>query len=70
MSGVVDALTTRRPVRARPWDAGPEVTARDAGALRWIAEQYTARLDVAAVVLGRLSPAGPAYTALARASLT
>jgi hypothetical protein len=28
-------------------------------ALRWIGEQYTARLDVAAVVLGRLSPADP-----------
>jgi len=44
--------------RARPWDAGPEVTARDLIALRWIAEQYTARLDVAAVLLGRLSPVG------------
>jgi hypothetical protein len=28
-------------------------------ALRWIAEQYTARLDVLAAVLGRLSPAAP-----------
>jgi hypothetical protein len=45
--------------RARPWDAGPEATARDVAALRWIGEQYTARLDVAAVVLGRLSPADP-----------
>jgi hypothetical protein len=44
--------------RARPWDAGPEVTARDLIALRWIAEQYTTRLDVAAVLLGRLSPVG------------
>jgi hypothetical protein len=44
--------------RARPWDAGPEVTARDLTALRWITEQYTARLDVAAVLLGRLSPVG------------
>ena len=44
--------------RAHPWDAGPEVTARDLIALRWIAEQYTARLDVAAVLLGRLSPVG------------
>ena len=43
---------------ARPWDAGPEVTARDLIALRWISEQYTARLDVAAVLLGRLSPVG------------
>jgi hypothetical protein len=45
--------------RARPWDAGPEATARDVIALRWIAEQYTARLDVLAAVLGRLSPAAP-----------
>jgi hypothetical protein len=45
--------------RARPWDAGPEVTQRDLLALDWIAEQYTARLDVAAVLLGRLSPVGP-----------
>src|SRR6266699_1205961 len=44
--------------RARPWDAGPEVTARDLTALRWITEQYTTRLDVAAVLLGRLSPVG------------
>jgi hypothetical protein len=38
---------------------GPEATYRDAVALRWIAEQYTARADVAAVLLGRLSPAVP-----------
>jgi hypothetical protein len=44
--------------RGRPWDAGPEVTARDLVALGWITEQYTARLDVAAVLLGRLSPIG------------
>ncbi len=50
-------MTTIRH-RARPWDAGPEVTARDLTALRWITEQYTARLDVAAVLLGRLSPVG------------
>lgn len=36
-----------------------ETTTRDALALRWIAEQYTARADVVAVVLGRLSPAEP-----------
>jgi hypothetical protein len=36
-----------------------EATSRDALALRWIAEQYTVRADVAAVVLGRLSPAEP-----------
>jgi hypothetical protein len=55
---VAELLTPPVP-RARPWDAGPEATARDVAALRWIGEQYTARLDVAAVVLGRLSPAGP-----------
>ena len=46
-----------RPRRARPWDAGPEATARDLAALRFVGEQYAARLDVLAVVLGRLSPA-------------
>ncbi len=55
---VVEVPTPPVP-RTRPWDAGPEVTARDATALRWIAEQYTARLDVAAALLGRLSPADP-----------
>jgi hypothetical protein len=35
---------------------GPEATLRDALALRWIAEQYLVRADVAAVVLARLSP--------------
>ena len=48
---------SHRPDRARPLDAGPEVTARDVVALRFVGEQYTARLDVLAVVLGRLSPA-------------
>jgi hypothetical protein len=43
--------------RARRWDAGPEATARDVAALRFVGEQYTARFDVLAVVLGRLSPA-------------
>jgi hypothetical protein len=46
-----------RPRRARPWDAGPEVTARDVAALRFVGEQYAARSDVLAVLLGRLSPA-------------
>jgi hypothetical protein len=46
-----------RPRCARPWDAGPEATARDLAALRFVGEQYAARLDVLAVVLGRLSPA-------------
>jgi hypothetical protein len=52
-------VRSRRLGRARAWDAGPEVTARDVAALRWAAEQYTARLDVLAAVLGRLSPAAP-----------
>jgi hypothetical protein len=43
--------------RTRRWDAGPEATARDLTALRFVGEQYAARLDVLAVVLGRLSPA-------------
>jgi hypothetical protein len=55
---VADVLTPRTP-RTRPWDAGPEATARDLAALRFVGEQYTARLDVLAVVLGRLSPAQP-----------
>jgi hypothetical protein len=42
--------------RARPWHAGPEATARDLAALRFVGEQYVARLDVLATVLGRLSP--------------
>ena len=37
-------------------DRGPELTRRDALAMNWIGEQYGARLDVAAVLLGRLSP--------------
>jgi hypothetical protein len=42
--------------RARRWDAGPMPTGRDLAALRWIGEQYTVRLDVAGVLLSRLSP--------------
>jgi hypothetical protein len=57
----------RRPVRrrsraqgrARRWDAGPVPTARDLAALRFIGEQYAVRVDVAAVLLARLSAAGP-----------
>jgi hypothetical protein len=48
---------TRAAGRARRWDAGPAPTARDLAALRFVGEQYAARLDVLAVVLGRLSPA-------------
>jgi hypothetical protein len=43
--------------RTRRWDAGPEATPRDLAALQFVGEQYAARLDVLAVVLGRLSPA-------------
>ncbi len=57
MSSVVDAFAAYRPARNQPWDAGPEVTPRDLAALRFVGEQYAARLDVLAVVLGRLSPA-------------
>jgi hypothetical protein len=45
--------------RARPWHAGPEATARDLAALRFVGEQYAARLDVLAAVLGRLSRGQP-----------
>jgi hypothetical protein len=54
---VTDALTARPTARRRPWDAGPEATARDLVALRFVGEQYAMRFDVLAVVLGRLSPA-------------
>ncbi len=47
--------TGRRP----RWDAGPAVTDRDAAALRWLGEQFCARTDVLAIVLGRLSPGTP-----------
>jgi hypothetical protein len=56
---MTNVLTARRTPRRRPWDAGPEATARDLAALRFVGEQYAARLDVLAVVLGRLSPAAP-----------
>jgi hypothetical protein len=56
VGGVADVLTAGRPARREPWDAGPEATERDLAALRFVGEQYTARLDVLAVVLGRLSP--------------
>jgi hypothetical protein len=44
------------PVRERRWSRISELTARDGEALSWIGEQYGARLDVLAVLLGRLSP--------------
>jgi hypothetical protein len=57
----------RRPVRrrsraqgrARRWDAGPVPTARDLAALRFVGEQYAVRVDVAALLLTRLSTTGP-----------
>jgi hypothetical protein len=36
----------------------PELTRRDAQAMAWIGEQYAARADVLAILLGRLSPQG------------
>jgi hypothetical protein len=57
VSDVVEVLTAHRSARREPWDAGPEATARDLAALRFVGEQYVARLDVLALVLGRLSPA-------------
>ena len=50
-------LLTPPTSRARPWHTGPEATARDLAALRFVGEQYAARSDVLAVLLGRLSPA-------------
>jgi hypothetical protein len=53
----VAELLTPPLSRARPWHTGPEATARDLAALRFVGEQYAARSDVLAVLLGRLSPA-------------
>jgi hypothetical protein len=50
---------SRATGRARRWDAGPAPTARDLAALRFVGEQYAVRLDVAAVLLTRLSTIGP-----------
>jgi hypothetical protein len=55
----VAELLTPPVRRARPWHAGPEATARDLAALRFVGEHYAARSDVLAAVLGRLSPAAP-----------
>jgi hypothetical protein len=52
----VAEVLTAPGARTRRWDAGPEATPRDLAALRFVGEQYTARLDVLAAVLGRLSP--------------
>jgi hypothetical protein len=53
---LVAEVLTPRGSRARPWHAGPAATSRDLAALRFVGEQYAARLDVLAIVLGRLSP--------------
>jgi hypothetical protein len=45
--------------RPRRWGAGVELTARDATALRWLADQYAVRADVLGLLLGRLSPEAP-----------
>jgi hypothetical protein len=50
---------SRADGRAQRWDAGPTPTARDLAALRFVGEQYAVRLDVATVLLTRLSTAGP-----------
>jgi hypothetical protein len=50
---------SRAAGRARRWDTGPVPTARDLIALRFVGEQYAVRLDVATVLLTRLSTAGP-----------
>jgi hypothetical protein len=47
---------SRADGRARRWDTGPAMTARDLAALRFIGEQYATRTDVAAVLLARLAP--------------
>jgi hypothetical protein len=53
----VAELLTPPVSRTQPWHTGPEATARDLAALRFVGEQYVARSDVLAVLLGRLSPA-------------
>jgi hypothetical protein len=50
---------SRAAGRARRWDAGPAPTARDLTALRFVGEQYAVGLDVASVLLTRLSTIGP-----------
>jgi hypothetical protein len=50
---------SRTDGRTRRWDTGPAPTARDLAALRFVGEQYAIRVDVATVLLTRLSTAGP-----------
>jgi hypothetical protein len=45
--------TSARRRRQRP----PAITARDLAAVRWVGEQFGARADLLAMLLGRLSPA-------------
>jgi hypothetical protein len=59
MRAPVMRRSSRAAGRARRWDAGPAPTARDLAALRFVGEQYAVRLDVAAVLLTRLSTVGP-----------
>jgi hypothetical protein len=51
--------TTMRPAPAarRRRQRPPAITARDLAAVRWVGEQFGARADLLAVLLGRLSPA-------------
>jgi hypothetical protein len=53
---MVSRAEVRRP---RRWGAGVELTARDATALRWLADQYAVRADALGLLLGRLSPEAP-----------
>jgi hypothetical protein len=53
------ARRSRAQGRAQRWDAGPAPTARDLAALRFVGEQYAVRVEVAALLLTRLSTAGP-----------
>jgi hypothetical protein len=50
---------SRAQGRAPRWDTGPAPTARDLAALRFVGEQYAVRAEVAALLLTRLSTAGP-----------
>jgi hypothetical protein len=45
--------------RPRQWGVGVELTARDATAVRWLADQYAVRADALGLLLGRLSPEAP-----------
>jgi hypothetical protein len=53
--------TTMRPAPAtrRRRQRPPAITARDLAAVRWVGEQFGARADLLAVLLGRLSPSEP-----------